>query len=173
MSIPRRHSDPHRVATGERTFFVTTSTWGKTNLLQSARAAELFIQTLCEYRVQGKYRLHAFVVMPNHFHVLLTLGKDVTVERAMQFIKGGFSFRAGRELGIRTPFWQKGFSEIRVLDSETFEDQRRYIHNHPVEAHLVEDPRQYPYSSATSTDLDPIPQKLMPIFLEDLYGMRA
>lgn len=173
MSIPRRHSDPHRVAVGERTFFVTASTWGKRNLLQSARAAELFVQILRDYRSRGKYRLHAFVVMPNHFHVLVTLDKDVTVERAVQFIKGGFSFRAGRELGIRTPFWQKGFSEIRVLDAETFDNQSRYIHSNPVDAHLVEKAEEYPYSSARCTDLDPTPRQLVSISLEDLYCVEA
>ena len=173
MSTPRRHSNPNRVAAGERTFFVTASTWGKRNLLQSERASELFIHTILDCRNQGKFRLHAFVVMPNHFHVLITLNSDITVERAVQFIKGGFSFRAGKELGIGTPLWQKGFSEIRVLDSETFDNQRRYIHENPVAGHLVEKAEEYLYSSAMRDDLDPMPQALVPIFLEDLYGVRT
>ena len=45
--------------------------------------------------------------MPHHFHLLLTVESGMTIERAMQFIKGGFSFRAGKELGIRSPIWQK------------------------------------------------------------------
>jgi hypothetical protein len=58
--------------------------------------------------------------MPDHVHLLITVGSQITIERAVQFIKGGFAFRAGRECGIRPPIWQKRFSEIRVKDSVAF-----------------------------------------------------
>ena len=162
-----RHSDPARVVAGERTFFITASTWGKRSLLQSSRAAELFIRTIYDYRGQGTYRLHEFVVMPDHFHVLITVDVDMTVEQAVQLMKGGSSFRAGKELGIRAPFWQRGFSEIRLFDSDAFENQSQYIRNNPVEAHLVRTAEEYPYSSAQRLDLDPMPERLGPVFLED------
>ena len=114
MAIPSRHSSPLNVVAAERTFFLTSATWGRRPLLQSTRSAQLFVRTLYEYRAQHKYRLHEFVVMPDHFHLLITVGSEITIERAMQFIKGGFAFRAGRELGIKSPIWQKGFSEIRA-----------------------------------------------------------
>ena len=90
-------------------FFVTSSIADKRKLLQSDRSAGLFIRTLYEYRAEGKFRLHEYVVMPDHFHVLLTVDAGMSVERAVQFIKGGFAFRAGKELGMRSPVWQKGF----------------------------------------------------------------
>jgi len=158
MSIPHRHSSPKNIAAGERTFFVTASTWGKRNLLQSSRAADLFLRTLYDYRAQKKYLLHDFVVMPDHFHILITVDADITVERAVQLVKGGFSLGAGKELGFEAPVWQKGFSEIRVLDLETFENQRRYIRNNPVVAHLAPTPEQYSYCSAHEKwALDPPP----------------
>jgi putative transposase len=169
MSTPQRHSSPKRIAAGERTFFVTACTWGKRSLLQSSRAADLFIHTLFDYRAQGKYQLHDFVVMPDHFHILITVNAAMTIERAVQFVKGGFSFRAGKELGFRAPVWQKGFSEIRVLDLETFENQRRCIRNNPVAAHLAVTAEQYSYSSAHGGwDLDPPPPRLKPVFLAEL-----
>ena len=113
MAIPRRYSDPHNMVAGERTFFVTSVTWGRRSVLQSTRSAGLFVQTLYEYRAQARYRLHELVVMPDHFHLLITVGSGTTIERAVQFIKGGFAFRAGKEFGIKPPFWQKGFSEVR------------------------------------------------------------
>jgi len=69
MAIPIRHADPENVAAGARTFFVTSSIAGKRNLLQSDRSARLFIRVLYDYCAQGKFRLHEFVVMPDHFHV--------------------------------------------------------------------------------------------------------
>ena len=82
------------------------------------------MRILYEYRSQLKISVwHEFVVMPDHFHLLpLTVGSDMTVEKAVQFIKGGFAFRCGttRELGFRAPVWQTGFSEVRVLDAEAY-----------------------------------------------------
>ena len=69
--------------------------------------------------------------MPDHFHILITVGSDITIERAVQLVKGGFAFRAGEELGLNAPVRQKGLSEIRVLDEQTFENQTAYIHDNP------------------------------------------
>jgi putative transposase len=147
------------VVAGARTFFVTSSTWDKRHTLQSDRSAGLFLKVLYEYRAQNKFRLHEFVVMPDHFHLILTVECGMTIERAVQFVKGGFAFRAGRELGASAPFWQKGFSEIRIQDASAFQRAACYIHNNPVEAHLVQDATAFPHSSAHSgfeLDLPPM-----------------
>jgi len=171
MAIPSRHSDQFRIVAGERTFFVTSSTWGKRNLLQSTRTAELFIQVLFAYREQGKYRIHEFVVMPDHFHVLITVGRDMSIERAVQLIKGGFAFRATRQLGFTAPVWQKGFSEVRVLEQEAFAGQAEYIRDNPVAAHLIDRAEDYLYSSAGAQfQLDPPPQRLKPRLSHTLIG---
>ena len=163
MAIPIRHSDPENVTAGARTFFVTSSIADKRNLLQSDRSAGLFIRTLYEYRAQRKFRLHEFVVMPDHFHLLLTVDAGMTVERAVQFIKGGFAFRAGKELGMRSPVWQKGFSDARVLTREAFARMRQYIHNNPVKRGLVGEAGQFSHSSAhVGFELDEAPQALKP-----------
>lgn len=163
MSIPTRHSDASSVLAGARTFFVTSSIAEKRNLLQSERSAGLFLRVLYEYRAQRKFRVHEFVVMPDHFHVLLTVGSDMTVEKAVQFIKGGFGFRAGRELGFSAPVWQKGFSEVRVLDAEAYSGIREYIWNNPVKRGLVSEAAEFPYSSGhAGLELDPPPEGLKP-----------
>ena len=60
--------------------------------------AELFLDTLQRYREQHKFLLHEFVLMPDHFHLLLTPAPEVPMEKAVQLIKGGFSFRVKKEL---------------------------------------------------------------------------
>ena len=147
MSIPIRNADRLHVIASDRTFFVTSSTWEKRGLLQSARAAELLIDVLYHYRRQQKYLLHEFVIMPDHFHLLITVGAEMTVEKAVQLIKGGFAFRAGRELGFRAPVWQKGFSEVRVNEREAFFGVREYIHANPVRRGLVARAEDWEWSS--------------------------
>jgi putative transposase len=58
---------------GAGTYFVTSVTSGRRRLFQVAASAEPFLETLPEYRHQGHYQLHAFVIMPDHIHFLLSL----------------------------------------------------------------------------------------------------
>jgi putative transposase len=162
MAIPLRHADPANIVAGVRTFFVTSSTAGKRNLLQSDRAARLFIDVLYSYRAQQKYLLHAFVVMPDHFHLLITVS-DISIERAVQFIKGGFAFRSGKELGFRAPVWERGFSETRVNDPDAAARISDYIVQNPVRRGLVMNSAEYAFSSAyPGFELDDLPQGLKP-----------
>jgi len=76
----------------------------------------------------------------------------------MQFIKGGFSYRAKKELGMNFEIWQKGFKEHRIKDAQDYQSHVEYIWNNPVRAHLVMKPDDFPYSSARLHDaVDPPP----------------
>jgi putative transposase len=108
----------------------------------------LFLQTLYRYRRDGRYELHAFVVMPEHIHLLLTPALDVTLERAIQLIKGGYSHELGGIIGRKREVWQRGFTDHRIRDEMDFMHHRNYIHRNPVERGLVNDPREYRYCSA-------------------------
>jgi len=141
----------------EQTYFVGTSTWQKRSLFQSTRLAELFCRTLSEYRDNGKFTLQAFVLMPDHFHLLITPAADVTLERCLQLIKGGFSFRVKKELEKNLEIWQRGFTDRRVRDMEEFVGFRNYIHENPVKSRLCAEAKDYPYSSANQRfRLDPV-----------------
>jgi REP element-mobilizing transposase RayT len=89
-----------QAAQSTRTFFVTSTTAGRRALLQSDRMAQLLVDVLAENRRKGRFLLHEFVIMPNHFHLLLTPAAEIPLEKALQFIKGGFSYRAKREIVV-------------------------------------------------------------------------
>src|SRR5205085_10525930 len=96
----------------------------KQQLLQSDRMANLLLDVMFHYRQQQKYLLHEFVIMPDHFHLLLT--PTQTLERAMQLIKGGFSFRAKRDLGFNSEIWEKSFYDMRVRDEREYLSFKQY-----------------------------------------------
>jgi putative transposase len=172
VAIPLRHSHQAHAVAGARTFFITSSIAGRRNLLQSDQSAGLFLRVLYGYREQGKFRLHEFVVMPDHIHLLLTIGCNLTIERAVQFIKGRFAFQAGRELGFKAPVWQKGFSEVRIRDFGAFQKVSEYIRNNPVKRGLVRSLAEFPHSSAfPGFALDPAPQGLKPVAFDSCYGI--
>ena len=145
MARPARNALPDNILSSARTFFATTKTSQGRALLQSERNATLMIDVLRSYVAAGKFRLHDFVVMPDHLHVLLTVGDGMTVERAMQFIKGGFSYRLKKECGYLGEVRQRGFSETRVEDRQSFMKHRDYIAANPVKAGLVDSPEAFPY----------------------------
>jgi putative transposase len=139
---------------------VTSSTWGRRSLFQREPWAKLLIDTLYRYRGSA-YLLHEFVVMHDHIHILLT--PKTSLEKAVQFIKGGFSYRAKKELGSNMEIWQKGFSDHRIRDTEDYLRHISYIRENPVRKHLCERPEEFPWSSAgPGFELDPVPQGLKP-----------
>jgi putative transposase len=112
------------------------------------RMAALFIEVLRTHMRSGKMTVHDFVIMPNHVHILATVPGEMSIERAMQLIKGSFSFRASKELGFRGEIWQRGYSDVRILDGKSFQQHREYIENNPVKAGLANRPDEYPYGTA-------------------------
>jgi putative transposase len=110
------------------------------------------------YRHDGRFELHAFVLMPEHVHLLLTPASDVTLEHAVQLIKGGYSHALGSILGRKREIWQRGFTDHRIRDDQDFIHHQNYIHQNPVEREIVNDASEYKYSSAyPGFRLDPWP----------------
>jgi putative transposase len=145
------------------TFFVSTSTAGRRCLLQKTDFAELFIDCLRQHHAKGRFDVHAFVVMPDHVHVLFTLGDEVTLERSMTFIKGTFSFRMKRELGYLLEVWSEGYHDERIRSAEHCARVMEYIEQNPVLAGLSATAREFPFSSASGRwTMNPLPQWLKP-----------
>ena len=131
----------------QRTFFITSVTWRRIPIFRRDARARLMIDTMLEYRNAGKYCLHEFVVMPDHIHVLLTPDTTISIERAVQFIKGGFSYRLGKIEKMQV--WQPSFTNHRIRDAEDYERHCEYIRSNPVRAKLVTELGAYPYSSVS------------------------
>ena len=138
---------PRRMMSPPGTYFVTFITWQRRRLFVVEPYVRLFLKTLYGYRREGRFQLHAFVVMPEHVHLLLTPANDVTIERAMQLVKGGFSRAFGREFR-GGEVWQRGFTDHRIRDAEDFARHRDYIHQNPVKRRMVERATEYRYCSA-------------------------
>ncbi|HYI95488.1 MAG TPA: transposase [Bryobacteraceae bacterium] len=93
------------------------------------------------------YQLHAWVVMANHVHVLLS--PFVEVAKITHSLKRFTAREANRILGlIGQPFWQDESYDHLVRDGGEFDRIVRYIENNPVTAGLVSAPVDFPWSSA-------------------------
>jgi putative transposase len=110
-----------------QTYAITILTHQRRRIFQRTANAELMIATLLRYREQGRFLLHGFVVMPDHIHVLITPGESTA--KAVQLIKGGFSF------AVRSQFegevWHPDYYEHRIRDLKDFQNQLTYMARNP------------------------------------------
>jgi putative transposase len=150
------------------TYMVTSTTSDRQGHFRNERWARLFLDTLYRYR-NSAYQLHEFVIMPDHIHILIT--PLTNLEKAVQFIKGGFSYRAKKDLGWNGEVWQKGFSDHRIRDARDYSEHIQYIRQNPVRARLCGTAEEFPYSSAhVGFELDSAPEGLKPESSTTLCG---
>ena len=119
--------------------------------LKRHEVAEMVVDAIRHRDGAGSYELHAFVVMANHVHLLITPRVDVaTVVGSLK----RFTARAGnRIMGLTgKPFWQDESYDRVVRDGAEFERIRRYIEWNPVQAGLVGSPEEFRWSSAWRGD---------------------
>ncbi len=117
--------------------------------LQRPDMANLIVEALrFRERERGEYQLHAWVVMANHVHILIT--PQVPISQMMQSLKRSTAREANRLLGLTgQPFWQEESFDRLVRNDTEFARIARYIEMNPVTAGLVQTPELFPWSSAT------------------------
>ena len=117
--------------------------------LRRREIAELMIEALQDGQDKfHRYQLHAFVIMPNHVHLLVT--PKVMASRWLAPLKGFTAHRANELPGCHgQAFWQDESYDHLVRSPAEFDRIREYIEQNPVKAGLVVEAQEYPWSSAT------------------------
>jgi len=103
-----------------------------------------------------RYDLIAWVVMPNHVHVLIRVYEGVPLGKIVQSwksytgkkMRGMMESRAGARPSQGGGVWMREYWDRYIRDERHFEAVVRYIHDNPVKARLVERPEDWPWSSA-------------------------
>ena len=115
--------------------------------LRSKRVASLVVDAIRNAEVQKFCKIHAYVVMPNHVHVLIEPGLELA--RITKSVKGSTA-RAANTILRRTGkfFWQDESFDHWIRNSAEFERVRSYIERNPVKAGLVSCPEDWEWSSA-------------------------
>jgi putative transposase len=130
-------------------YFVTTDTWERRALFINTELARIVVEQIASCRDRGFYNLHAYVLMPEHLHILLTPNDETSIEKAVQMIKGGSSHRIGVEKPHAFPIWHRSFHDRWIRDAEQFWQAKSYIEQNPVKAGLVNVAGEYAWSSAS------------------------
>src|SRR5579864_3671392 len=124
-----------RIATEDRIFFVTTSLLRPENFLSESER-DLVLQALSSQRERGAYLLFAYVVMPDHLHLLLR-PHNVDLSTGMRAVKSISGLRIAQHRGTAGGIWQPRYFDNVIRHVRSFWEKLEYIHNNPVTAGLV------------------------------------
>ena len=120
---------------------------GDCHLLQP-KIAEILVNSLRMFAGK-RYILAAWVVMPNHGHILLKPLPGFSLTSIMKGLKGNTANQANSVLGRKGQFWHPDYFDRYIRDDAHFDKAVRYIENNPVKAGLVDTPERWKYSSAS------------------------
>ncbi len=134
-------------------FFVTATTARRRPLFGDPKAAQLLISEILWSRREMGFALLAYVIMPDHIHLIVVPTTGASLSVVMQGIKGRFARIWNERAGCKGTMWQPRFYESGVRTESQLVRWVEYIHNNPVEAGLARAAEDYPHSSA-SPDAD-------------------
>ena len=115
--------------------------------LKKREVAEIVRDSLQKFSGE-RYKLIAWVIMPNHIHLLLKPLNDWTIEKIMQSFKSFTASEANKFLDRSGKFWMREYFDRYIRDTEHFEKAFRYIENNPVKAGFCKKPEEWKFSSA-------------------------
>jgi putative DNA methylase len=144
--LAREAPDNWEVALRRRVELYLDQGYGKCYLRDERVAA--MAQNALLYFDGERYRLAAWVVMPNHTHFLLTPLPKYPLGGIMHSLKSYTAHRANKILRRAGQFWQEDYYDRYLRDYEHYVKTVAYIENNPVKARLCERPEDWPYSSA-------------------------
>ena len=150
MSVWRRYHAP------EYPHLVTTNTVDRRKIFASPIAARLLLQVIAEVRLEEKITLRAFVIMPDHIHLVIDAPADRSLGHVMQLIKGRFARRYNQQVGFSGELWQGRYHERALRSERELVTAIAYVEGNPVAAALVEEAADYPWSSASGRCI-PVP----------------
>jgi putative transposase len=127
--------------------FITFSCYRRLPYLASDKAKQVFTERLEKTRLKHEFEVIAYVVMPEHVHLLLTEPPNVSLDVALKSLKQETS----RILkGNRDHFWQARYYDFNVFTTRKIKEKIDYIHTNPVIRGLASEPEDWRWSSATS-----------------------
>jgi putative transposase len=122
--------------------FVTFSCYRRLPYLGSPGTRDLFERSLETMRQRYDFFITAYVVMPEHVHILMSEPKRAALSVAIQALKLSVSVQQPKR-----PHWQHRYFDRNIFTEKAIVATRRYIHRNPVSRGLVKEPDQWRWSS--------------------------
>ena len=127
-----------------RAYVVTSVTRQRAAMFLNFWCARDVVLSIREVHDAGYFRCHAFVVMPDHVHLLFTLRYGL-LSTVMRTFKSISARRINARRGRRGQVWQKGCHDHAIRNASTLRASARYIVANPLRAGLVTSLNHYPH----------------------------
>ncbi len=142
--------------------YITCSCYHRWPLLRTARSRNCFVRVLAEVHARYGFKLVGYVVMPEHFHLLISEPATGTPSTVMQVLKQITSRRMRRRRPARDNpaqmrlwkddnglprFWQRRFCDFNVWSEKKKAEKLNYMHMNPVKRGLTAHPKDWAWSS--------------------------
>src|SRR4030043_330674 len=128
-------------------YFVTTNVRDRRSLFTEHGCHQVAIEGIIFLRTRLGHQVHAYVLMPDHMHLVITPRDNDNISQAMHSLKLYTSHQIGALLGLKGGIWQARFYERALRTPKDAEDALVYIHDNPVKAGLAKKPEDYDWSS--------------------------
>jgi len=150
----------HRTYGAHHLHFITCSCYRRLPFLGSPQARDRFVTILEQTRQRYRFVVVGYVVMPEHFHLLISEPEVGNPSTVMQVLKQRTARALLPKKKRRHPrqrslfgeesgraFWQARFYDFNVWTSKKRVEKLRYLHRNPVERGLVDSAEQWRWSS--------------------------
>jgi putative transposase len=130
-------------------YFITTHCAEGVKPFRGGTACDAFITVLGQKQTVLGFGLYAYVLMPNHYHMILQLPEDVTIWKLMNHVNGASSRAVNNVIKKKySHVWQGGFHDVVIRTAQEFAVKVNYIHDNPVAWKLVQNAEEYTCSSS-------------------------
>lgn len=130
--------------------FITFSCYQRLPLLAVAQSRDVLVRGLDQVRQEYNFKLVGYVVMPEHVHLLISEPSRCSPSTVLKMLKQRTSHQLRHEFRASdrsSPFWQHRFYDFNVWSRKKKTEKLSYMHANPLKRHLVEDPKDWPWSS--------------------------
>lgn len=162
---------PHRYYDENDFHYLTASTYRRARVFDSERFKRQFVSTLAELRTELGFRILGYVLMPEHFHLLIWPSAEANPTQIMQKLKGrtarfilknlrenlqhAWCARMLAQLSLPATVhdeancrvWQRRFYDMNIWSDRKQSEKLNYMHNNPVKRRLAKAPGDWPWSS--------------------------
>lgn len=165
-------SGRYKVRESFRPHFVTSTVVGWADAISRPEYKDIILDSIVYCRQHKNLLVHAWVIMNNHIHLIVSASNDVALpaiirdfkkytsgrlieaissnpsESRKKWLLNMFSFAANGKDDEHYRFWQKDYHPIELSNDTLFQQRLDYLHENPVRAGIVREPQHYLYSSA-------------------------
>ena len=139
----------HRWYVPNAIYFLTAVTHARTSLFADEANVALLRATMRRAKELYPFTMHAYVFLPDHFHLLIRVPEAANLSRLMQSIQWNWTIRYKKihQVTASVHLWQRGYWDHVIRDDRDLEQHFDYIHYNPVKHGYVQHPLDYAHSS--------------------------